>query len=231
MAEGARDDPVDRVPGGPRERAPDGAREAVLQAIDDANAQDPVRIQYQGSLVAKEPLHARLMTDWLGRLDPAADDLQHIAARAHHLRRWTRPRGDHPEGRAGYLRWRAEAKRFHAREVGELMAAHGYPAEDVDRVARIITKAGLGTDPAVQTHEDCLCLVFLETQLADTTARLGAEEMVRILARTLPKMSRRGIDAAAGLDLGPDGAALLARAVERAAEDARASSAKHRNAG
>ena len=222
---------AERGPEGPSDRAPDGALEAVLSAVDDANAHDPVRIEYRGVAVPKEPLHARLMTDWLERLDPGADDLQRIAARAHHLRRWTRPRSDHPEGRAGYLRWRAEAKRFHAREVGEMMTAHGYPSEDVERVARIITKAGLGSDPAVQTHEDCLCLVFLETQLADTTARLGPDEMVRILARTLPKMSRRGIDAAAALDLGPDGTELLARAVARAADDDRATVAKHRDAG
>lgn len=200
--------------------AADARLAAVLEAIDAANADDPVRIEHGGELVAKEPLHARLMTSWLERLDPGADELQHIAARGHHLRRWTRPRSDYPDGRAGYLRWRSEAKRFHAREVGEIMSAHGYEAAEVDRVARIITKSGLATDRAVQTHEDCLCLVFLETQLAATAARVGEEEMVRILARTLPKMSDAGVAAAARLDLGPDGAELLSRAVAQAADGA-----------
>lgn len=198
-----------------------GALEAVLAEIDAANAEDPVRIEHRGARVPKEPLHARLMTEWLERLDPDADDLQRIAARGHHLRRWTRPRGDYPEGRAGYLRWRADAKRFHAREVGEIMSAHGFGAEDVERVAAIIRKEGLGTDPAVQTHEDCLCLVFLQTQLADTTQRLGEDEMVRVLARTLPKMSPEAVAVAASLDLGEHGAELVARAAELAADQPR----------
>ena len=41
--------------------------------------------------VPKEQAHAELMTEWLERLDPDATDAQHLAARAHHLRRWSRP--------------------------------------------------------------------------------------------------------------------------------------------
>jgi hypothetical protein len=194
--------------------------ERVLEAIDAANAADPVRIEHRGRLVAKEPMHAELMTDWVTRLAGTPSELELIAARGHHLRRWERPRSAYPEGRVGYLRWRRDAGRFHAEQVGALMRLHGYGEDEVARVGRLIRKEGLREDPEVQRHEDARCLVFLQTQLHATAERLGEEEMVEVLARTLPKMSASGVRAATALDLGPDGGRLLARAVERAAERA-----------
>jgi hypothetical protein len=186
---------------------------AAVAAIDDANAEDPTRLQYDGAEHPKELLHARLMTRWLTRLDPDAGEAAHLAARANHFRRWTRPRSDYPEGRAGYLRWRAAAKRQHATEVAELLDGLGYPADVIDRVGQIVRKEGLGSDPVVQAHEDALCLVFLDTQLGPVTDKVGEDEMVRILERTLPKLSAAGADAAMQLDLDTRGASLLARAV------------------
>src|SRR5213080_3800041 len=105
-----------------------------------------------------------MMTAWVHRLDPDATEAQLLAARAHHLRRWTIPRQSYPEGRSGYLRWRKRLKDQHAEEVVTLLVAAGYGAGDIERVQAIIRKEGLGRDPAVQVHEDALCLVFLETQ-------------------------------------------------------------------
>lgn len=190
---------------------PERFRRAIA-AIDAANAADPVRMEFDGAAHAKELLHSRLMTAWLSRLDPGAGEAQHLAARAHHFRRWTRPRDDYPEGRAGYLRWRAAAKRRHAEEVGELLVAEGYDGELVERVGRIIRKEGLGDDAEVQVHEDALCLVFLQTQLDDLADQVGEDEMVRILERTIPKLSGAGVQAAMTLELGDRGASLLARA-------------------
>lgn len=195
----------------------DGRLARALAAIDAANAEDPTRITVDGREVPKEPLHAEMMTDWVRRLDPGADELQLIAARAHHLRRWETPRSDHPEGRAGYLRWRSAARRRHAELVGGIMEDAGYGAEEVERVRAIVRKQGLRDDPAVQVHEDALCLVFLQTQLGELTEQVGEEEMVRILATTLPKMSPAGVAAAGGLDLGERGRQLLDDAVRRAA--------------
>ena len=184
----------------------------AIDAIDAANAEDPTPMSHGGITLPKELLHGRLMTAWLERLDPGAGEPAHLAARAHHYRRWTRPRTEYPEGRAGYLRWRAAAKRRHADEVGALLLAQGYDAALVDRVGAIIRKEGLGTDPVVQVHEDALCLVFLETQLVDVADKVGDEQMVDILRRTIPKMSAAGLAAAGTLDLGPRGADLLGRA-------------------
>lgn len=193
---------------------------AAIAAIDAANAQDPVVLHHDGADHPKELLHAQLMTRWLTRLDPAAGASAHLAARAHHFRRWTRPRGDYPAGRAGYLRWRAAAKRHHADEVAALLERLGFPDATIDRVGQIIRKEGLGSDPVVQTHEDALCLVFLDTQLGPVTDKVGEDDMVRILERTLPKLSPAGVDAALQLDLGDRGASMLARAAAAvAAED------------
>jgi hypothetical protein len=167
--------------------------ERAIAAIDAANAEDPNEIEVRGTLRPKELAHAELMTEWVGRLDPGASEAQLLAARAHHLRRWSSPRASYPEGRAGYLRWRTALKAQHAEEVAEILIATGYDAGTIDTVQRIIKKQGLGKDPQVQVHEDALCLVFLETQLAATTDQLGDEHMLDVIRKTAAKMSGAGL--------------------------------------
>src|SRR5690242_8086915 len=113
---------------------------AALAAIDAANADDPNVLVVDGVERPKEQAHAEMMTAWVQRLDPDADDVQLLAARAHHLRRWTRPRSDYPDGRSGYLRWRTALKAQHADEVGEILAGCGYEPDEIERVQRIIRK-------------------------------------------------------------------------------------------
>lgn len=165
----------------------------------------------------KELVHAELMTRWLAELDPAADDAQRIAARAHHLRRWALARSDYPEGRAGYLRWRTEQRRRHAAEVATILGGVGYDPATIDRVTRIVSKHGLratgAADAAVQTHEDALCLTFLATQLEDLAHDLGAPRTVEVLVKTIAKMSDAAGARAQGLALSPEAARLLGDAL------------------
>ena len=172
----------------------------------------------------KELAHAEAMTEWVRRLDPDADEVQLLAARAHHFRRWTHPRSSEPEGRQGYLRWRLEAKRRQAAAVGELLTGVGYDHDTIDAVRALVTKEGLGRGdlpdvdgraPAVQTHEDALCLVFLTTQFEPVAEQLGDTKMVAVLSRTLAKMGSRGRAEALGLPLDDHAAALVLAAVER----------------
>lgn len=188
---------------------------AAIAAIDAANADDPNVLVVDGVARPKEQAHAEAMTAWVARLDPDADDAQLLAARAHHLRRWVVPRSDYPEGRAGYLRWRADQKRRHAAEVGEILRSCGYDEATVERVGAIVRKEGLGSDPAVQVHEDALCLVFLETQAEAVAADLGEDKAVAVLVKTLPKMSERGRAQALALDLPADVRALVEQALAR----------------
>ena len=187
--------------------------ELAIAAIDAANADDPETIVVRGETRPKEQAHADLMTEWVRTLDPEADEAQLLAARAHHLRRWSVSRSSFPDGRAGYLRWRTTLNRQHADDVGEILGRVGYGEAVVDRVQRIIRKEGLKSDTAVQTHEDALCLVFLETQAVELLNRLGDEKSVDVLSKTVRKMSPKGIDVALGLPLDERARAAVVRAI------------------
>lgn len=186
---------------------------AAIAAIDEANSLDPNVLRIDGRDRPKEQAHAEMMTAWVERLDPEAEEAQRIAARAHHLRRWTLPRTDYPDGRAGYLRWRTALKGQHAEEVGEILVRCGYEPAEIDRVQRIIRKQDLRTDPAAQTHEDALCLTFLQTQFDELAAKLGDERTVEVVRKTLAKMSDRGRAEALALALSPSEVALVERAL------------------
>jgi hypothetical protein len=186
----------------------------AIAAIDRANADDPNTVVVDGVERPKELAHAEMMTAWVGRLDPDASDAQLLAARAHHLRRWVVPRSDYPEGRAGYLKWRTDAKRRHADAVAAILGQCGYDVETVERVQQIIRKERLKSDPAVQVHEDALCLVFLQTQLRDMARQLGDDKARDILTKTLAKMSDRGRAEAGALPLGADEQTMIINALE-----------------
>jgi hypothetical protein len=185
----------------------------AIAAIDAANADDPNTIEVRGAVRPKEQAHAELMTEWVRRLDPGASEAQLLAARAHHLRRWTLPRSSEPEGRAGYLRWRTKLKAQHAEQVAALLDGAGYDAATIEHVQRIIKKQGLGSDVAVQVHEDALCLVFLETQLASTTDQLGDDHMVDVIRKTAAKMSPTALARVGELPMREHDRELLARAL------------------
>lgn len=185
----------------------------AIAAIDAANADDPNVIEVRGIVGPKELLHAELMTEWVTRLAPDAAEAQFLAARAHHLRRWTLPRAEYPAGRAGYLRWRAALKLRHAAEVAAILSDAGYDPDTIDLVQRIVRKQGLGTDPAVQVHEDALCLVFLETQLAATADQLGDDHIVEVIRKTVAKMSAAGLAEVGAIPMRPHDRALVERAL------------------
>ena len=183
----------------------------ALDAIDAANADDPQRIRVRGEERPKERAHAELMSEWVARLIPEPSDAVLLAARAHHLRRWEIPRSDYPEGRVGYLRWRTDLHGHHAKLAGEILAGQGYGEETVLRVQHIIRKKGLGRDAEVQAFEDALCLVFLETQLAEFSGRVDTAKLENVARKTLRKMSERAIELAMALPLPDDARSLLAR--------------------
>jgi hypothetical protein len=188
--------------------------ERAVAAIDAANADDPHTIRIEGVSRPKELAHAELMTDWVRRLDPSATDAQLLAARAHHLRRWVVPRSEYPDGPAGYLRWRADAKKRHATEVAEILRANGYDDASVERVQQIVRKESLRSDAAVQVHEDALCLVFLQTQLHDVVDQLGVDKGVDVLRKTVLKMSPRGRLEARNVPLAPADRATVITVLE-----------------
>lgn len=184
----------------------------VLAAIDAANAGDPVHVEVDGVAVPQEVRQAELVTGWVRRLRPDASEELLIAARAHHVQRWRWPRGGHPPGRAGYLRWRRELQGHHVEIVSRIMEDHGCTPVAVARVGEIMGKRRLASDAEVRTYEDALALAFVETQMEDLAARTDRDKMVAILVKTFEKMSPAGLAAAGGIELGADGQELLAAA-------------------
>jgi ketosteroid isomerase-like protein len=196
-------------------------RERALAAIDDANAKDPNVVEVRGRSGPKELRHAELVTEWVCRMRPDADEALLLAARGHHFRRWTVPRNTYPVGRAGYLRWR---KALHARQADELatlLGQCGYDDATIARVQSLVRKEGLDRSGAhdhnddVQVLEDALCLVFLETQLADVAARLQPETLANVVAKTAHKMSGRAVALIDDVPLTPASRRILAEALAR----------------
>ncbi|HYE19497.1 MAG TPA: DUF4202 domain-containing protein [Tepidisphaeraceae bacterium] len=172
-------------------------------AIDAANAQDPA---------GKELLYSRRMSAWLAKLRPDAPEPLRLAARAQHLRRWAIPRSAYPMDRIGYLTWRTTLYKFHADEASKILAAAGYDEPTIARVASLVRKEQIKSDPDAQTLEDVICLVFLENYFAEFAAGHDPEKVIGILRKTWKKMSPQGHGEARKLTI-PEGARAL---VERA---------------
>jgi ketosteroid isomerase-like protein len=190
----------------------------ALAAIDDANAADPTIVTVRDVTGPKEIVHAGLVSEWVLRLKPDAGDALVLASRGHHFRRWTMPRASYPAGRAGYLRWRKDLHQQQARELGVVLVDAGYDPETIAQVQAIVRKDGLaraaeGDD--VQVLEDAMCLVFLETQLAEIVARLDPEKLPGVITKTAAKMSASGRALIAEVALGAGARRWLTEAFAR----------------
>jgi hypothetical protein len=86
----------------------------ALERFDEENSRDPHQVIVNGEAHPRELLYARWLTEWVLRLSPDASETLRLAARSQHLCRWMIPRNSYEMTRAGYLRWRADLKQFHA---------------------------------------------------------------------------------------------------------------------
>ncbi|MDE2867958.1 MAG: DUF4202 domain-containing protein [Chloroflexota bacterium] len=183
----------------------------ALARIDEINRADPHEIQVRGESRPKELTHAAMVSAWMERLCPDADDALRIAAHGHHVRRWTIPRREYPRGRRGYLRWRQALQELHAATLGEVMTEAGYHAAAIERAQDLVRKKNLRRDPDVQALEDALCLVFLETQLGEFRTRQPDDRVTEVLRKTWDKMSAEARALAVELDLASDDRRFLQR--------------------
>jgi hypothetical protein len=176
----------------------------AIARIDAANAADPRGIELP---------YAERLSAWVERLAPDASEALRLAARAQHICRWMIPRESYPAGRIGYLKWREDLKHFHAKKAGEILREVGYDDATVARVQDLICKRNFPRDPEGRVLEDALCLVFLETQLAETTDKTGEEKMIGILQKTWRKMTPQARDIALGLPVTDTQRALIEKAL------------------
>ena len=185
----------------------------AIERFDAANREDPNREVADGVQQPKELLYARRMTASLTQFCPDAPEAVRLAACCQHIRRWTIPRTDYPDGRDGYRRWRTDLARFHASTAAAILRDVGYDDAMVARVESLLRKERLKTNPDVQLLEDVICLVFLRHYLSDFASTQEEERLLGVLRKTWPKMSDDGRRSALALDLTPDLRALVARAV------------------
>ena len=119
----------------------------------------------------RELLYAQRLTGWVLRLCPDASEELRLAARCQHICRWEIPRNSYPMTRAGYLKWRADLKKFHAQKAGEILREAGYDETAIRRVQELNLKKNFPDDPETRVLEDALCLVFLQFQLPASPPR------------------------------------------------------------
>lgn len=158
---------------------------AALRRFDEENGRDPNQENGQ----PRELLYAERLTTWVLRLNPAASEIARLAARCQHLCRWMIPRSDYPLTRPGYLKWRADLKKFHARRAAEILKEVGYDDDTIRRVQDLNLKKNFPADPECRLLEDALCLVFLEFQCADLAAKTTEEKMINALKKSWEKMT------------------------------------------
>jgi hypothetical protein len=168
----------------------DAARfEMALRRFDEENAQDPHFEIVNGVARRRELVYAQWLTDWVLKLSPNASEALRLAARCQHLRRWEIPRSSYPMTRPGYLKWRADLKRFHAEKAGDILREVGYPDSVIESVQALNLKKNFPTDPESRILEDALCLVFLERQLADLAAKTADDKVIVALQKSWKKMT------------------------------------------
>ena len=184
--------------------------QAIAQ-IDAAHAEDPEK---DASGEARELVYARRMSAWLEKLAPDASEALRLATRCQHLRRWAIPRSGFPEGKVGYLRWRKEESLAHAALAGEILGQAGYDAE-VKHVQSLIKKERIKHHPEAQLLEDVACLVFLEYEFAEFSAKHEQAKIIDILRKTWGKMSPTGHEAALALKLPAQLRAILEKALSK----------------
>jgi Domain of unknown function (DUF4202) len=188
---------------------------AALRLFDEANAADPNQEIAEGVSCPAELLYARRLSDWVLKLCPHASEELRLAARCQHLCRWTIPRSSYELTRAGYLRWRADLKRFHAQKAGEILREVGYPADVIERVQALNLKRDFPTDPESRVLEDALCLVFLQYQFAALARKTAEDKMINAVQKTWKKMTSTARAEALKLPFGPAEGRLLNRALGR----------------
>ena len=161
----------------------------ALDGIDAANREDPRVEIVDGQPQPRELLFAQRVYKWVERLvgDPSEELL--LAARSHTLRRWMIPRDRYPKTTVGYHKWRNALAQFHAEEAETILRDVGYPAETIQAVRAFITKENWPQSTEACALEDADCLVFLETKLSDYLDEWDESKMLRILERTVRKMT------------------------------------------
>jgi len=190
----------------------------AIKKIDAANMEDPRSEIVDGRPQPRELLFAQRVFRWVEQLAEEPSEELLLAARAHTLRRWKIPRARYPMTTVGYHQWRNALAQFHADEAESILRAAGYPVEKIQKVREFITKENWPEDKEACVLEDADCLVFLDTKLLNYLDAWEESKTLRILRRTLRKMTPEGRTQAFQLELGEREKELVRRAANAGKE-------------
>jgi hypothetical protein len=182
---------------------------AAIARFDAENSRDP-NLENDWP---RELIYAERLTNWVIKLCPDASESLRLAARCQHIRRWESPRENYPMTRPGYLKWRADLKKFHAEVSGAILREVGWDAETIRRVQDLNLKKDFPADPDGRVLEDALCLVFLEFQFGALAAKSDDEKIVNALKKSWGKMTEAARAEALKLKFSDREQQLLARAL------------------
>lgn len=177
--------------------------------IDAENEADPNSEIYQDITYPKELLYSERMYERLMVFQPDASEAVQIAAKAQHICRWKIARESYPMDRVGYLKWREDLKKFHAKMTSEILKKAGYEDDFIDRVSFLIEKKLLKKDEETQLLEDVVCLVFLEFYLDPFVHKHDTEKLKNIILKTWNKMSEKGHQEALKISYTPENLQLI----------------------
>lgn len=183
------------------------------QWIDAENAQDPNIETVESISFPKELLYSNRMYEKLMDFYPNASEAVQIASKAQHICRWKIARESYPMDRVGYLKWREDLKKFHAKTTAEILEKAGYDADFIARVSFLIEKKLLKKDEETQLLEDVICLVFLEFYLEPFVEKHDKEKLKNIILKTWNKMSDKGHEDALKINYAPTNLALIKEAL------------------
>ena len=186
----------------------------AFELFDAANAEDPNAELVEGQLFPKELLYAERMTAVLSEFEPEASLALRLTARCQHICRWQIPRNSYEMNRVGYLQWRQELKKFHAKKATEILTKVVYDSELIERVQFLLLKKKLKRDEETQTLEDVICLVFLTFYYEPFLVKHDDGKIIAILQKTWKKMSERGQQAALKLNFSGRGKGLITKALQ-----------------
>lgn len=185
----------------------------AIKLIDKANGNDPNIEIFDGEKFPKEVLYASRMVSVLSDFLPDASEALQIAVRCQHICRWESPRDSYEMNRTGYLLWRQDLKKFHAKKASEILTSVGYQEDVIEKVAFLLQKKQLKINEETQALEDVACLVFLEFYFEPFVLKYEEEKIIDIVQKTWKKMSEKGHEAALKLPFSKSSFALISKAL------------------
>ena len=185
----------------------------ACQWIDAENAQDPNIEIHESISFPKELLYSNRMFEKLMDFYPSASEEVQIGCNAQHVCRWKIARDTYPMDRVGYLKWREDLKKFHAKTTAEILEKAGYETSFIERVSFLIEKKLLKKDAETQLLEDVICLVFMEFYLDPFVQKHETEKLKNIILKTWNKMSENGQQAALKINYSENNLNLIKEAL------------------